>query len=55
MTDPVTYARTDLVSTIAMDDGKVNVFSIRMLRSLHEAFDQAERKDRLRLGRYRDP
>ena len=26
-----------------MDDGKVNVFSIPMLRSLHEAFDQAER------------
>jgi len=45
MTDPVTYARTDLVSTIAMDDGKVNVFSIRMLRSLHEAFDQAERDE----------
>jgi enoyl-CoA hydratase len=43
MTDTVTYARTDLVSTIAMDDGKVNVFSIPMLRALHEAFDQAER------------
>ena len=43
MTHPVTYTRTDLVSTIAMDDGKVNVFSIPMLRSLHEAFDQAER------------
>ena len=26
-----------------MDDGKVNVFSIPMLRALHEAFDQAER------------
>ena len=25
-----------------MDDGKVNVFSIPMLRALHEAFDQAE-------------
>ena len=43
MTDTLTYARTDLVSTIAMDDGKVNVFSIPMLRALHEAFDQAER------------
>src|SRR5258708_5344809 len=42
MTDSVTYARTDLVSTIAMDDGKVNVFSIPMLRSLHQAFDQGE-------------
>ena len=43
MTDTVTYTRTDLVSTITMDDGKVNVFSIPMLRALHEAFDQAER------------
>jgi enoyl-CoA hydratase len=42
MRDAVTYSRTDLVSTVAMDDGKVNVFSIAMLRSLHEAFDQAE-------------
>ncbi len=42
MRDPVSYSRTELVSTIAMDDGKVNVFSISMLRSLHEAFDQAE-------------
>jgi len=42
MRDAVTYSRTDLVSTVAMDDGKVNVFSIPMLRSLHEAFDQAE-------------
>ena len=45
MTHPVTYTRTDLVSTVVMDDGKVNVFSIPMLRSLHEAFDQAERDE----------
>ena len=32
MTEPVTYRRTDLVSTVTMDDGKVNVFSIPMLR-----------------------
>lgn len=43
MTDAVTYARTDQVSTITMDDGKVNVFSIPMVRALHDAFDQAER------------
>jgi enoyl-CoA hydratase len=43
MPDAVTYARTDLVSTITMDDGKVNVFTISMLRALHEAFDLAER------------
>ncbi len=42
MADLVTYRRTDLVSTIVMDDGKVNVFSVPMLQSLHEAFDQAE-------------
>jgi enoyl-CoA hydratase len=43
MADLVTYDRRDPVSTITMDDGKVNVFSIPMLRGLHEAFDQAER------------
>lgn len=42
MADLVTYERTDRVSTVTMDDGKVNVFSIPMLRALHEAFDQAE-------------
>jgi len=45
MTEPVTYSRTDLVSTIGMDDGKVNVFSIPMLRALNGAFDQAERDE----------
>ena len=42
MADTLTYTRSDLVSTVTMDDGKVNVFSIPMLRSLHEAFDRAE-------------
>ena len=42
MNDAVTYTRTDLVSTITMDDGKVNVFSIPMLRALHAAFGRAE-------------
>ncbi len=32
MPDLVTYSRADLVSTIAMDDGRVNMFSIPMLR-----------------------
>jgi enoyl-CoA hydratase len=45
MTDAVTYTRTDLVSTIGMDDGKVNVFSIPVLRALHGAFDQAEQDE----------
>ncbi len=39
----VTYASDDTISTITMDDGKVNVFSIAMLEALHRAFDQAER------------
>jgi enoyl-CoA hydratase len=43
MAELVTYRTTDLVSTITMDDGRVNVFSIQMLRALHEAFDHAER------------
>jgi enoyl-CoA hydratase len=30
------------VSTITMDDGKVNVFSILMLQQLHAAFDLAQ-------------
>jgi enoyl-CoA hydratase len=42
MAELVTYRRQGDVSTITMDDGKVNVFSIPMLRSLHAAFDQAE-------------
>jgi enoyl-CoA hydratase len=43
MPELVNYRRNDLVSTITMDDGKVNVFSISMLRALHQAFDRAER------------
>jgi enoyl-CoA hydratase len=42
MAELVSYQKSELVSTITMDDGKVNVFSIPMLRALHEAFDQAE-------------
>ncbi len=43
MPDLVTYRRDDRISTVTMDDGKVNVFSLAMLGALHEAFDQAER------------
>lgn len=42
MTDAVSYRRSDQVSTITMDDGKVNVFSIPIVRALHDAFDRAE-------------
>jgi enoyl-CoA hydratase len=45
MPDLVTYERSDSVSTITMDDGRVNVFSIPMLRALHQAFDHAERDE----------
>jgi enoyl-CoA hydratase len=45
MADLVTYDRDGPMSTVTMDDGKVNVFSFDMLRSLHEAFDQAERDE----------
>jgi enoyl-CoA hydratase len=42
MREAVSYTRTELVSTITMDDGKVNAFYIHMLHFLHEAFDRAE-------------
>ncbi len=45
MPELVTYQRSDQVSTVTMDDGKVNVFSPAMLGALHEAFDQAERDE----------
>jgi enoyl-CoA hydratase len=45
MADLVTYERDEAVSTVTMDDGKVNVFGFDMLRALHEAFDAAERDE----------
>jgi enoyl-CoA hydratase len=45
MSDLVTYHRDGPVSTVTMDDGKVNVFSFAMLRALHEAFDAAEQDE----------
>ncbi len=43
MDDLTQYELDDGVATIAIDDGKVNAFSIEMLRSLHAALDRAER------------
>ena len=43
MTELATYELNDQIATIAMDDGKVNAFSIPMLQAVHAAFDQAER------------
>ena len=45
MADLVTYERDGAVSTVTMDDGKVNVFGFDMLRALHEAFDAGERDE----------
>ncbi len=41
--EPVTYALEGSVASIAIDDGKVNAFSIPTLRALHDALDRAER------------
>lgn len=43
MTQLATYQRDGQSATITIDDGKVNVFSIPMLKALHAAFDEAER------------
>ncbi len=43
MTELATYELNDRIATIAMDDGKVNAFSIPMLQAVHAAFDRAER------------
>ena len=42
MAEPLTYELDGRTASITMDDGKVNVFSIPMLHSLHAAFDRAE-------------
>ena len=42
MSDLASYELDGPIATITMDDGKVNVFSIPMLRAIHEAFDRAE-------------
>jgi len=42
MTEPATYSRAGAIAKIVMNDGKVNVMSIGMLRALHAAFDAAE-------------
>jgi enoyl-CoA hydratase len=43
MAELATYELDDRIATITMDDGKVNAFSIPMLKAVHTAFDQAER------------
>ncbi len=41
MGNPVSYDVAEGVATVVMDDGKVNVLSLRMLGAIHEALDQA--------------
>lgn len=43
MAELAQYRLDGPIATIAIDDGKVNAFSIAMLRAIHGAFDQAER------------
>jgi enoyl-CoA hydratase len=43
MSGLVDYELNGAVATIALDDGKLNVFSIRMLQALHAALDDAQR------------
>ena len=42
MSENVSYELQERIATIAMDDGKVNAFSIEMLSALHAALDRAE-------------
>lgn len=43
----VKFSFADNVSRIVMDDGKANIMSPGLLASLHEAFDEAEKKEGL--------
>jgi enoyl-CoA hydratase len=43
MAELAKYEMDEGIATITLDDGKVNVFSIGMLREVHAAFDEAER------------
>jgi enoyl-CoA hydratase len=43
MGNSVSYDRADGVSTIAMDDGKVNAMSLSMIGEVNAALDQAEK------------
>jgi enoyl-CoA hydratase/carnithine racemase len=38
----VQYQRTEIVSTIALDDSKANVMSVQMLQALNDALDRAQ-------------
>lgn len=42
MAEFLSYRRAQSVATIAIDDGKVNVLSLRMIDAINEALDQAQ-------------
>jgi enoyl-CoA hydratase len=42
MSEPVTYDLDGPIASIAIDDGKVNAFSIPTLQAIHAALDRAE-------------
>lgn len=54
MGELATYERDGQIATITLDDGKVNAFSIPMLRAAHAALDQAERDGAVVLLRGRE-
>ena len=43
MTSPVTYALTDGIAVITMDDGKANAVSLTLQAGINDALDQAEK------------
>ena len=42
MSEFLSYRRAQSVATISIDDGKVNVMSLRMIEAINEALDQAQ-------------
>jgi enoyl-CoA hydratase len=54
MTELATYELDGRIAQIAIDDGKVNAFSVAMLRALHSALDRAERDEAIVVLRGRE-
>ena len=43
MSEPATLSKEGDISTITLDDGKVNVFSLEMLESIQNCLDQVSK------------
>ena len=43
MSEPATLSKEGDISTITLDDGKVNVFSLEMLESIQKSLDQVSK------------